>query len=136
MTTAIYAVEGMTCESCMAEVLENVHSLSGVTDVAMDLVTRGRSPLIVTSGTRLGARTVREAVEKAGFGLLPPRGAEVPRSGDGPSAQKWNRSGSCHRFRTGPVHFTSSRALVHLESKVAAGTVGQAVRQGPEGRPQ
>jgi len=59
----MYAVEGMMCDSCMDAVLENVHSLSGVTVVAMDLVTGGRSPLLVTSGTKLGGvfppRTVR-----------------------------------------------------------------------------
>ena len=77
MPTAMYAVEGMICESCMAAVLENVHSLSGVTDVAMDLVTGGRSPLIVTSGTKLGADAVRDAVEHVGFGVLPPKGREV-----------------------------------------------------------
>jgi len=35
MATAMYAVEGMTCESCMAAVLENDHSLSGVPIAAM-----------------------------------------------------------------------------------------------------
>ena len=55
MSTALYAVEGLACESCMAAVQERVQSLSGVTVVAMDLVAGGRSPLIVTSGTKLGA---------------------------------------------------------------------------------
>ena len=69
MPTSMYAVEGMVCESCMAAVLENVHSLSGVTVVAMDLVRGGQSPLIVTSGTKLGADEVRDAVEHVGFGV-------------------------------------------------------------------
>lgn len=68
MPTSMYAVEGMVCESCMAAVVENVHSLSGVTVVAMDLVTGGQSPLIVTSGTKLSADAVRHAVEHVGFG--------------------------------------------------------------------
>ena len=34
MTTAMYAVEGMMCDSCMAAVQEKVQSLSGVTVVA------------------------------------------------------------------------------------------------------
>ncbi len=67
MPTSMYAVDGMVCEACMAAVLENVHSLSGVTVVAMDLVTGGRSPMIVTSGTGLGAEAVRDAVEHVGF---------------------------------------------------------------------
>lgn len=79
MTTAGYLVEGMTCRYCMAKVLENVRSLSGVSDVAMDLVMGGRSPLIVMSRTRLGVEAVREAVENAGFDLLSPG---VARFGD------------------------------------------------------
>ena len=77
MSTAMYAVEGMICESCMAAVLENVHSLSGVTVVAMDLVTGGQSPLIVTSGAKLEAGAVRDAVEHVGFGVLSPRARDL-----------------------------------------------------------
>lgn len=36
MSTASYAVAGLRCEYGMAKVLENVSSISGVTDVAMD----------------------------------------------------------------------------------------------------
>lgn len=82
MTTAMYAVDGMMCESCMAAVLENVHSVSGVTVAAMDLVAGGRSPLIVTSNTKLGADTVRHAVEHVGFAVLPP-GQERPEGRNG-----------------------------------------------------
>ncbi len=85
MSTAMYAVEGMVCESCMAAVLENVHSISGVTVVAMDLVSGGQSPLIVTSGTKLGARAVRDAVELVGFGVVRPDGPEVGAGGDSPA---------------------------------------------------
>ena len=35
MPTSMYAVDGMVCESCMAAVLANVNSLSGVTVLAM-----------------------------------------------------------------------------------------------------
>jgi copper chaperone len=77
MSTAMYAVEGMMCESCMTAVLENVHSLSGVTVATMDLVTGGQSPLIVTSGTKLEAGAVRDAVEHVGFGVLPPRARDL-----------------------------------------------------------
>ena len=77
MSTAMYAVEGMICESCMAAVLENVHSLSGVTVVAMDLVTGGQSPLIVTSGAKLEAGAVRDAVEHVGFVVLSPRARDL-----------------------------------------------------------
>lgn len=80
MTTAIYAVAGLTCADCMAKVLEHVHSVSGVTHVAMDLVAGGQSPLLVRSGTKLGADAVRDAVVIAGFDLLAPRGRRVHRS--------------------------------------------------------
>lgn len=86
MSTAMYAVEGMICESCMAAVLESVHSISGVTVTAMDLVAGGRSPLIVTSRTTLGANAIRDAVEHVGFGVLRPKGRELGR-GDIPAAQ-------------------------------------------------
>jgi len=88
MSTAMYAVEGMICESCLAAVLENVHSLSGVTVAAMDLVTGGQSPLIVTSGTKLGAGAVREAVEHVGFGVRPPRARELHGRGTSPAPAK------------------------------------------------
>lgn len=87
MTTAIYAVARLTCADCMAEVLEHVHSVSGVTHVAMDLVAGGQSPLLVMSGTKLGVDAVRNAVESAGFDLLSPRGRQVHRGGYDPSTQ-------------------------------------------------
>ena len=87
MTTAMFAVEGMICESCMAAVLEKVHSLSGVTDVAMDLVTGGRSPLIVTSEIKLGVDAVREAVENVGFDLKAAGGPGVRKRDASPSTQ-------------------------------------------------
>jgi copper chaperone len=86
MSTAIYAVAGLKCEYGMAKVLENVSSLSGVTDVAMDLITGGQSPLMVKSRTKLVAEAVRGAVENAGFGLLAPTGSEAGDCGDGTSA--------------------------------------------------
>jgi len=67
MTTAMYSVEGMMCESCATAVVEKVQALSGVTDVVMDLVSGGSSPLIVTSGIKLGAHAVRNAIGHIGF---------------------------------------------------------------------
>jgi copper chaperone CopZ len=86
MSTAIYAVAGLKCEYGMAKVLENVGSLSGVTGVAMDLITGGQSPLMVKSRTKLVADAVRGAVENAGFGLLAPTVSETGDRGDGSSA--------------------------------------------------
>jgi len=92
MTTAMYAVEGMMCDSCMDAVLENVHSLSGVTVLAMDLVTGGRSPLLVTSETKLGADAVRDAIGQVGFA--------VPR----PKVQEWRDRGSSPPTPDGDTH--------------------------------
>lgn len=88
MTTTMYAVEGMVCESCMAAVLENVQSISGVSVVAMDLVTGGQSPLIVTSETNLGADAVRHVIEHVGFGVVPPRDRDLSERGNGPAARE------------------------------------------------
>jgi copper chaperone len=88
MTTAMFAVEGMMCDSCMAAVQEKVQSLSGVTVVVMDLVAGGRSPLIVTSETRLRADAVRDAVEHVGFGVRNPNGPETGDHGNGPATQE------------------------------------------------
>ena len=69
MATSMYAVEGLTCASCLAEVLESIRSLIGVTAVSMDLVPGGRSPLVVTSGATLRVEAMRVAVQSAGFHL-------------------------------------------------------------------
>jgi copper chaperone len=90
MTTAMYAVDGVVCESCMAAVVEHVQSLSGVTVAAMDLVTGGQSPLIVTSGTKLGPDAVRSAVEHVGFDILPPKGPDLLDDGNSPAVWDGN----------------------------------------------
>lgn len=88
MASVMYAVEGMMCESCMAAVLDKVHSLPGVTDVAMDLITGGRSPLIVTSGNKLGADVVRDAIGHVGFDVPLPRQRVLPDDGVSPAAER------------------------------------------------
>jgi len=87
MTTATFELEGLTCGSCLAEVLENVHVLSGVTGVSVDLVAGGRSPMIVTSGARLGVQKVRDAVENAGFDLTVAQRRELRRRVGSPLTQ-------------------------------------------------
>ena len=69
MTTASYAVTGMPCGYCMAEVMEHIRALVGVTGVAVDLVQDGPSPVVVTSGAADRIARVREAVGEAGFDL-------------------------------------------------------------------
>jgi len=137
----MYTVDGMMCESCMAAVLENVHALSGVTVVAMDLVAGGQSPLIVTSGTTLGADAVRDAIELVSCGDGPStrhddtqpdrerskaskdaegRGAHgLPSRGTGRGALASNAS----QTGTVAVHFPSTAVLVQstLQSAIASG---------------
>lgn len=67
MTTGTFVVEGLTCGSCLAEVLEELRALEGVTDIAVDLVKDGLSPVTLTSIAVLGAVEVRAAVRRAGF---------------------------------------------------------------------
>lgn len=69
MTTASYAVTGLTCGYCIAEVMEHVRALAGVTGVAVDLVRDGSSPLMVTSGPAVGIGEVRESLAETGFNL-------------------------------------------------------------------
>ncbi|PVU81396.1 heavy metal transporter (plasmid) [Cellulomonas sp. WB94] len=72
MTVATFVVEGLTCGSCLAEVLEELRALDGVTGVAVDLVKGGLSPVTLTSITVLGAVEVRAAVRRAGFVVAGP----------------------------------------------------------------
>ena len=142
MSTAIYAVEGMMCESCMAAVLENVHALSGVTLVAMDLVAGGQSPLIVTSGTKLGADAVRDAIELVSVGDGPStrhddtqpdrERSKASKDAEGRGAHPLPSRGTCRRAlaskasQTGtvPVHFPSTAVLVQSTRQPAIASAG------------
>lgn len=66
-TTATYTVEGMRCGACIAEVMEGIRLLPGVSGVAIHLVPDGRSPLFIESRVALAPEVVRETVEMVGF---------------------------------------------------------------------
>lgn len=66
MTTAEYAVAGMTCGHCVASVTEEISEIPGVTDVLVDLAS-GR--VNVTSAEPLEMAAVQAAVEAAGYRL-------------------------------------------------------------------
>ena len=68
MSTATYTVVGMTCGHCVASVTEEVSSVAGVRDVAVDLATGG---LTITSDAPVDDSAVRAAVEEAGYELAP-----------------------------------------------------------------
>ena len=67
MAVSMYVVEGMTCGHCAGAVREEVGSLPGVADVAVD-VEAGR--VTVTSADPLDPDAVRAAVEEAGYTLV------------------------------------------------------------------
>jgi copper chaperone CopZ len=70
MTTATYAVTGMTCGHCVSAVTEELQQLDGVRDVTVELVTDGASRVQVTSEAPLDESAVREAVDEAGYVLV------------------------------------------------------------------
>ncbi|PTR30458.1 copper ion binding protein [Rhodococcus sp. OK519] len=68
MSTAEYTVTGMTCGHCVASVEEEVGTIAGVSDVAVDLKS-GR--LTVSSTAPLPVDAVTAAVAEAGYTAQP-----------------------------------------------------------------
>lgn len=64
--TTTYSVTGMTCGHCAASVTEEVRTIEGVTDVAVDV---DSGAVTVTSTEPLERESVRAAVEEAGYQL-------------------------------------------------------------------
>jgi copper chaperone CopZ len=69
MTTASFAVSGMTCGHCVHAVTEEVSKLPGVSGVDIALVAGGVSTVTVTSRAALDTERVRDAVDEAGYEL-------------------------------------------------------------------
>ncbi|GAA1998371.1 heavy-metal-associated domain-containing protein [Brevibacterium samyangense] len=69
MTTTELRITGMTCGHCVAAVTEELTALEGVTDVSVDLVAGGTSPVTVTSSAPLDPSQVAAAVDEAGYSL-------------------------------------------------------------------
>ncbi|AMT95202.1 heavy metal transporter [Brevibacterium linens] len=67
MTTTTITVSGMTCGHCEAAVKEELGSLAGVSDVAVDLNPGGDSPVTITSSNELDDAAIRAAVDEAGY---------------------------------------------------------------------
>jgi copper chaperone CopZ len=64
--TTDFIVTGMTCEHCVASVTEEVHEITGVTGVQVDLASGG---LRVASEQVVSGADVKSAVEEAGYQL-------------------------------------------------------------------
>ena len=70
MTSTTYTVRGMTCGHCVNAVTEELLTIMGVTDVAIDLVEGGDSTVSVTSTDPLDVNQVEAAVDEAGYELV------------------------------------------------------------------
>lgn len=66
MTTTQLTVSGMTCGHCVGAVTSELKTIAGVSDVSIDLVAGGDSPVTVTSDGPLDEAAVRDAVAEAG----------------------------------------------------------------------
>jgi copper chaperone len=63
-----YAVEGMTCQHCVASVVEEVGEVAGVERVEVDLA----SGAMVVHGAGVDEAAVRAAVGEAGYAVAAP----------------------------------------------------------------
>jgi copper chaperone len=70
MASAIYQVTGMTCEHCVRAVRSELRTLSGVSDVTVELNPGGTSAVMVTSEEPLASGAVAAALDEAGEYLL------------------------------------------------------------------
>ena len=64
--THSYHVLGMTCDHCANAVQSEISSLSGVSDVPVDLVAGGTSTVIVVRGSPLPDADIVAALQEAG----------------------------------------------------------------------
>jgi len=64
-----YRVSGMTCGHCVAAVKEELGAVAGVTEVEVELVEGGLSPVTVTADRQLFEEQLRAAVDEAGYEL-------------------------------------------------------------------
>jgi copper chaperone len=64
--TTEYHVSGMHCQHCIRSVTEEVSSISGVTDVKVDL---DSGQLIVISDTEIPFESIEAAVDEAGYSV-------------------------------------------------------------------
>ena len=70
MVSTTVKVAGMTCGHCVGAVTSELTGLSGVTDVAVELVAGGTSTVLVTSEAPLDDAAVRAAVDEAGYDVV------------------------------------------------------------------
>lgn len=81
-----FTVMGPFCGTCLAELLEQVRVLRGVSDAAAALDVDGTAVMVLGGRAGVHADHVRVAVERAGFALSDSRGEGGP-SGRRPTAR-------------------------------------------------
>lgn len=69
--TTTFSVDGMTCGNCVRHVTEELTAIPGVTDVQVQLVAGGSSPVTVTSEAPLTDAAITAAVDEAGYAVTP-----------------------------------------------------------------
>ncbi len=75
-TTTSYPVAGMTCQHCASAVRDEMSSLPGVAEVAVNLDACGVSYLHITSDGPFSQEQVAQALDRAGdYHLVYPRPA-------------------------------------------------------------
>lgn len=62
-----FTVTGMTCGNCVKHVTEELTEIDGVTDVAVDLVAGGDSPVTITTERPVSQDAITAAVDEAGY---------------------------------------------------------------------
>jgi copper chaperone CopZ len=95
----MFAVEGLVCGTCLVEVLERLHELDGVVEVAMSLEVGGASPVRVLSEEMIPSSALAAAVTAAGFTV-------------------------CHAFADAP-HSTGSTRGLGRAAAMLAGAAGE-----------
>lgn len=70
METTTLTVQGMTCGHCVSAVKEEIGAITGVSEVQVELVEGGDSPVTVTSASPLSREDLAAAVDEAGYTLV------------------------------------------------------------------
>lgn len=72
MNTTAYSVQGMTCAHCVKAVNDELMTLTGVTDVSIELAPSAVSTVHVVSDRELTSNEVAAAIDEAGYELVSP----------------------------------------------------------------
>lgn len=71
--TLTLGVAGMTCGHCVRSVDEELRTVPGVTDVAIELVAGATSTVTLTTDRPVDDEALAAAVREAGYAVVPPR---------------------------------------------------------------